>query len=46
MGGKIDFVSLPEKGIKGNGHMMMMDTNSDQVAELIQKWMTDRGLMK
>ncbi len=46
MGGKVDFVSLPEKGIKGNGHMMMMDTNSDQVAELIQKWMTDRGLMK
>ena len=46
MGGKVDWVSLPDKGIKGNGHMLMMDTNSDQVAELIQKWMTDRGLMK
>lgn len=46
MGGKVDFVSLPEKGIKGNGHMLMMDTNSDQVAELVQKWMTDRGLMR
>lgn len=46
MGGKVDWVSLPDKGIKGNGHMLMMDTNSDQVAELIQKWMTDRGLMR
>ena len=46
MGGKIDWVSLPEQGIKGNGHMLMMDANSDQVAELMQKWMTDRGLMQ
>jgi hypothetical protein len=46
MGGKIDFVSLPDKGIKGNTHMLMMDTNSDQVAELVQKWMADNGLMK
>jgi pimeloyl-ACP methyl ester carboxylesterase len=46
MGGKVDWVSLPDKGIKGNGHMLMMDTNSDQVAELIQKWMTDRDLMR
>ncbi len=46
MGGKVDWVSLPDKGIQGNGHMLMMDTNSDQVAELIQKWMTDRGLMR
>src|SRR5215467_11009270 len=46
MGGKVDFVSLPESGIKGNGHMLMMDTNSDQVAELVQKWMADRGLMQ
>ena len=46
MGGKIDFVSLPDKGIKGNTHMLMMDTNSDQIAELVQKWMADKGLMK
>jgi hypothetical protein len=42
----VDFVSLPETGIKGNGHMLMMDTNSDQVAELVQKWMADHGLMQ
>ena len=46
MGGKVDWVSLPDKGIKGNGHMLMMDTNSDQIAELIQTWMSDRGLMR
>lgn len=46
MGGKVDWISLPDKGLTGNGHMLMMDTNSDQVAELIQKWMTDRGLMQ
>ena len=33
-------------GITGNTHMVMMDTNSDQVAQMIQKWMADRGLMK
>ena len=33
-------------GVAGNTHMLMMDKNSDQVAQLIQKWMADRGLMK
>jgi pimeloyl-ACP methyl ester carboxylesterase len=46
LGGKSEWLLLPEKGVKGNTHMLMMDTNSDQVAELIQKWMTDNGLMK
>lgn len=46
LGGKVDWLSLPVKDIKGNGHMLMMDSNSDQVAEVIQKWMTDRGLMQ
>ena len=45
-GGKASWISLPEAGVKGNTHMMMMDTNSDQVAGLIQKWMTEQGLMK
>jgi hypothetical protein len=33
-------------GVAGNTHMLMMDKNSDQVAQMIQKWMADRGLMK
>ena len=40
----MDVVDLPKAGIKGNSHMIMMDRNSDQVAELIQKWLADKGL--
>jgi pimeloyl-ACP methyl ester carboxylesterase len=42
-GGHIDIVDLPDVGIKGNSHMIMMDRNSDAVAGLIQKWLVDRG---
>jgi pimeloyl-ACP methyl ester carboxylesterase len=43
-GGSVEFVDLPEVGIKGNSHMMMMDQNSDQIAELINKWLLAKGL--
>jgi pimeloyl-ACP methyl ester carboxylesterase len=43
-GGHIDIVDLPDIGIKGNSHMIMMDRNSDAVAGLIQKWLVDRQL--
>ena len=43
-GGSVDFVDLPDVGIKGNSHMVMMDKNSDQVADLIQKWLVSKGL--
>jgi len=45
-GGVADWWELPKLGIKGNGHMMMMDKNSDQIAQLVQRWMTDKGLMQ
>ena len=41
-----DWVDLPKAGIAGNTHMLMMDTNSDQVAKLIQEWMVKMQLMK
>jgi hypothetical protein len=31
-------------GIKGNSHMVMMDKNSDMVADVIQKWLVGKGL--
>jgi hypothetical protein len=37
-------VDLPDVGIRGNSHMLMMDKNSDQVADLIQKWLVGRQL--
>ena len=43
-GGSVDVVDLPDAGIKGNSHMVMMDKNSDQVADLIQKWLVGKGL--
>ena len=43
-GGSVDFVDLPDTGIKGNSHMMMMDKNSDQIAELINKWLVSKGV--
>lgn len=44
-GGSVDVIDLPDIGIKGNTHMMMMDKNSDQVAEVIQKWLATKGLV-
>jgi pimeloyl-ACP methyl ester carboxylesterase len=43
-GGSLDLVDLPDAGIKGNSHMVMMDKNSDQVAELIHKWLVSKGM--
>ena len=45
-GAMADWVALPERGITGNTHMLMMDRNSDQIAALIQDWMGRQGLMK
>ena len=45
-GGSIDVVDLPDAGIKGNSHMMMMDKNNGQVASLIQNWLEGKGLTK
>src|SRR5438128_4878317 len=43
-GGSIDVIDLPDVGIKGNSHMIMMDKNSNAVADVIQKWLVGKGL--
>jgi hypothetical protein len=43
-GGIVDVVNLPEAGIAENSHMLMMDKNNGEIAGLIQKWLTDKGL--
>jgi len=45
-GGSVDVVDLPERGIRGNSHMIMMDRNSDEVAKLVQDWLAARGLWR
>ena len=45
-GGSYEVINLPQAGIKGNSHMMMMDRNSDQIAGLINDWLAKQGLYK
>ena len=33
-----DFVRLEDVGISGNGHMMMLELNSDEIIEYIDGW--------
>jgi len=35
-----DFVRLESIGIRGNGHMMMLEKNSDEIAAVIEGWLT------
>ena len=44
-GGVVDVVKLPEHGIHGNSHMLMMDKNNGEIADLIQRWLTDKGMV-
>jgi hypothetical protein len=40
-GGRAALVLLPDLGIKGNSHMMMMDRNNLQVADVVLKWLAE-----
>jgi hypothetical protein len=37
-GGTAKLLLLPEAGLKGNSHMMMMDKNNLQIADMIMGW--------
>jgi len=39
-----EVISLPDRGIKGNSHMMMQDRNNDQVLGIITGWLRDHGI--
>jgi pimeloyl-ACP methyl ester carboxylesterase len=38
-GGRVDVLHLPAAGLTGNSHFVMMDRNSDRVAQAIQDWL-------
>ena len=40
-GGSATMMHLPALGIKGNSHMLMQDKNSDQLADLVIKWIDE-----
>lgn len=43
-GVQLDYVPLPAKDIHGNGHMMMIEKNNHQVADLLIAWLGERSL--
>jgi hypothetical protein len=40
-GGDGTVLVLPDAGIKGNTHMMMMDSNSEQIADIVESWIKE-----
>ncbi len=38
-----EFIWLPDIGIVGNGHMPMIENNSDEIAELLIGWLDAKG---
>ncbi len=41
-GAKPDAIRLAERGLHGNGHMVMLETNSDAVADAVAAWIAGR----
>ena len=37
-----DFVRLPDIGIRGNGHMMMLEENNLEIAAVLHEWVAKR----
>ena len=38
-GAQVDFIRLQDKGIRGNGHMVMLEKNNLQIADFLHQWM-------
>lgn len=45
-GGDASVVHLPEIGIKGNTHFPFSDLNNIEIADLLSKWLKEKGLDK
>lgn len=43
-GGDVTLIHLPEIGIRGNTHFPFSDTNNVQIADLMSKFLQDKGL--
>ena len=39
-GGSSNIIVLPERGIKGNSHMLMQDSNNIQIADILIDWIS------
>ena len=43
LGARAEFRFLADRGIRGNGHMLMHEDNSDELAAMILDWIEDRA---
>ena len=43
-GGDVEFVYLPDIGVKDTTHFMMSDLNNVEVAGVIENWIKSKGL--
>ena len=41
-GATVDFIRLPDRGIRGNGHMVMLEKNNLEIADFIHQWMVSK----
>lgn len=41
-GGRAELLVLPDVGIKGNSHMLMQDSNSIEIADILSSWIEQR----
>jgi pimeloyl-ACP methyl ester carboxylesterase len=39
-----EFIWLADRGITGNGHMLMIEDNSHDIADLLMQWLMKKGL--
>ena len=42
-GADVEFCWLPDRGVVGNGHMLMMEDNSDELADMIVAWLDNHA---
>jgi pimeloyl-ACP methyl ester carboxylesterase len=40
-GGRASVLMLPDIGMRGNSHMLMMDRNNREIADVLRKWIED-----
>jgi len=40
VGGRVDRIDLPDLGHRGNSHLLMMDRESDAIADIVRGWLT------
>jgi hypothetical protein len=43
LGGDAATISLPEVGIIGNGHAMMLERNNEDIADRIEQWVAEHA---